>query len=655
MRRAAQALAARLAAASAKLAAPGATMCGQAAPGRHGPGAAAAAAAAATVLAAGAQWGLAEAPHPAREQQPKAEQQQGQDGQQAECPTCPDVSLEDQPVAISNSATAQWRVFTDMGRELVQQGRHGEAERYFKKAVEMAREGFGEDDPHMASACNNLAEFYRIRRQYDAAEPLYRQALEVLTRAYGLHDARVAFALHNLGGFYLSQRKLEQAAECYEQALKMKLEVLGTGHSETSNSMYHLAEVRWQQGQHDAAVRLMEHSLEIMEAQGVGATPGCVRRRSRLAEMLLERDRVEDAEKLLRNILGYVVSTQGLEHANYANAAENLAAALQRKGQWEEARELMHKALETRSTHVGARHPVVAITLRKLAELELAAADAEEAAAAAAGQGSSSSDAAPAAAQSSSSKASGKAGGKGSPAAAPQLPLKDRERRQAVAIAEEALSISQQAYGESLEWRRRQGQPESGGLLGWLRPKPTLAALRRPQRPDSAALEVGHCLHTLSHAHAAVAQPAAAATDLEAGLKLLDDAFPEAAAARAVRVDEPEEQRADQQEVSAPPSRGAAGSRNGSNGSSNSSGEGSSSEEEDGGNSGGGADVNAQAAANLAAAVSAKEAARAQRVEQARKQLACAMLAELLVLAAGGEADLAAVQERWAQEGCAAS
>lgn len=109
MRRAAQALAARLAAASAKLAAPGTTMCGQAAPGRHGPGAAAAAVAAATVLAAGAQWGLAEAPHPAREQQPKAEQQQGQDGQQAECATCPDVSLEDQPVAISNSATAQVR------------------------------------------------------------------------------------------------------------------------------------------------------------------------------------------------------------------------------------------------------------------------------------------------------------------------------------------------------------------------------------------------------------------------------------------------------------------------------------------------------------------------------------------------------------------
>lgn len=46
------------------------------------------------------------------------------------------------------------------------------------QAVEKAREGFGPDDPHMASACNNLAEFYRLRRQYDKAEPLYTQVGE---------------------------------------------------------------------------------------------------------------------------------------------------------------------------------------------------------------------------------------------------------------------------------------------------------------------------------------------------------------------------------------------------------------------------------------------------------------------------------------------
>lgn len=173
--------------------------------GRSSRAAVASAAASAAVLAT-AHWALAEAA-----QQPQHKHQQDEDGQEDACKECPEgVQLEEQPVAISNSATAQasrccsglwlraaaactpggctlpvaialalghavrcssvplqpfslgkrgaavhdsftcitlsppptpqqWRVFTDMGRELVQQGRHGEAERYFKKAVEMAR------------------------------------------------------------------------------------------------------------------------------------------------------------------------------------------------------------------------------------------------------------------------------------------------------------------------------------------------------------------------------------------------------------------------------------------------------------------------------------------------------------------------------------
>jgi hypothetical protein len=44
------------------------------------------------------------------------------------------------------------------------------------QALELAAQGFGPNDPHVASAANNLAEFYRLRRRYDEAEPLYKQA-----------------------------------------------------------------------------------------------------------------------------------------------------------------------------------------------------------------------------------------------------------------------------------------------------------------------------------------------------------------------------------------------------------------------------------------------------------------------------------------------
>lgn len=36
------------------------------------------------------------------------------------------------------------------------QGKLDEAEKLFLSAIEEAKEGFGEKDPHVASACNNL-------------------------------------------------------------------------------------------------------------------------------------------------------------------------------------------------------------------------------------------------------------------------------------------------------------------------------------------------------------------------------------------------------------------------------------------------------------------------------------------------------------------
>ena len=67
-----------------------------------------------------------------------------------------------------------------MGREMAQQGRHAEAESFLRRALAAARAGWGDDDPHVASAANNLAEFYRLRRRYAEAEPLYKQVTEAL-------------------------------------------------------------------------------------------------------------------------------------------------------------------------------------------------------------------------------------------------------------------------------------------------------------------------------------------------------------------------------------------------------------------------------------------------------------------------------------------
>ncbi|KAJ8427808.1 hypothetical protein Cgig2_029222 [Carnegiea gigantea] len=91
---------------------------------------------------------------------------------------------------ISNEHTSKWRIYTDNGRDLFVQGKLNEAERFFSSALAEARKGFGERDPHVASACNNLAELYRVRKSYDKAEPLYLDAIKILEESFGPEDVR---------------------------------------------------------------------------------------------------------------------------------------------------------------------------------------------------------------------------------------------------------------------------------------------------------------------------------------------------------------------------------------------------------------------------------------------------------------------------------
>jgi tetratricopeptide (TPR) repeat protein len=268
-----------------------------------------------------------------------------------------------------NEGTAQWRIFTDMARDLARQGRQEDAERYLKRALEAAKKGFGETDPHVASACQNLAECYRLQRKYDLAGPLYDQALAILGETYGPRDIRVAFALHNVAGYYFAQKNWDKAAQYYEQALQGKIASVGPGHTETSNTQFHLAEVRWAQGRRKEAIKLAKRSLDAMEQQQA-SDAACTRRRMRLAEMLMEENNFSEAEPLLKKVL----TEAKVEGLGRVPAVEKLARALKELGKYEEAESLLEDAVRRRKEHgggAGAEHPATAAALRNLAEVRL--------------------------------------------------------------------------------------------------------------------------------------------------------------------------------------------------------------------------------------------------------------------------------------------
>ncbi|KAI3725720.1 hypothetical protein L1987_65512 [Smallanthus sonchifolius] len=275
---------------------------------------------------------------------------------------------------VSNIHTSKWRVFTDSGRDFFLQGKLEDAERLFIGALQEARQGFGERDPHVASACNNLAELYRVRKAFDKAEPLYLEAINILEESYGHEDIRVGAALHNLGQFYLVQKELDGARACYERALKIKRRVLGEAHADYAETMYHLGKVLHLKGKGKDAEALIKDSIRILEEGGQGESFLCMRRLQYLVQIYTNSNNITDALNIQRKILHTMEVSKGWESLETVIAAERLALILEsagRQGSLMEAKLLLQRCLDSRRTLLRNDNIQIAANMLHIARVEL--------------------------------------------------------------------------------------------------------------------------------------------------------------------------------------------------------------------------------------------------------------------------------------------
>ncbi|KAL6767837.1 hypothetical protein ACKKBF_B36810 [Auxenochlorella protothecoides x Auxenochlorella symbiontica] len=280
----------------------------------------------------------------------------------APCAPCVPPPSADGP---SNDATAQWRIYTDMGRNLAAQGQLEEAGRYLRRALEMAREGFGPRDPHVGSASHNLAELLRLRGELAAAEPLYREAVALLIEAYGTEDVRVSAALHTLGVLHFQRGAWAPAQACLAQALEVRRRGLGAAHVDTLTTGALLAETQHAAGLARDALRSLRL---VVETQPRPLQPAGLRRAGRLAEWLLRVAAGEGGgggeastallEEAGRHLLACVEALSSAPPAalpGLRRAAEERAASLQARGFPDAARALAAAVLEAAEREAGGR------------------------------------------------------------------------------------------------------------------------------------------------------------------------------------------------------------------------------------------------------------------------------------------------------------
>jgi len=119
-----------------------------------------------------------------------------------------------------------WESQMAVGAKAYQEGHYGDAEKSFVAAVKEA-EGFGPDDPRLATSLNNLAEVYRAQGRYGEAEPLDKRALAIWEKALGPEHPDVATSLENYAALL---RKTNREAEA--ATMEARVKAIRTRHRE---------------------------------------------------------------------------------------------------------------------------------------------------------------------------------------------------------------------------------------------------------------------------------------------------------------------------------------------------------------------------------------------------------------------------------------
>ena len=273
-----------------------------------------------------------------------------------------EVTPLDAPIAAAyptaaNKATAQWRVYTDIARDLSGRGEHEEAGKYLRRALKEAVAGFGKDDPHVAAALNNLAELYRLQRRWDEAERLYTDAARALEKHYGPGHPAAATATHNLGGCKLARGDHAGAYKTYAAAAEKKAASLGVQHPDYAQTLFHMAEAKRAGGDHEACAVLLERSVRVLDECGQSDSAQSLRRMERLAQVRGELlgDHVT-AERLRSKVLEarIRISRAHGDHTQGKRGTVRDLASSQRRAAVAAAHEARAKSLESAGRRTDA-------------------------------------------------------------------------------------------------------------------------------------------------------------------------------------------------------------------------------------------------------------------------------------------------------------
>lgn len=211
-----------------------------------------------------------------------------------------------------------------MARICKYQQRYAEAEKFYKRSLEITKQLVGENHPDVATHLNNLALLYLEKDHPIEAESLLIQVLEMRKKILGEDHPDLAITQHHLAHLYDTQCRYNEAEPLHLQALKTRIYWLGEEHPDVASSLNDLAYLHYCQGHYSQAEPLFMKALKIRESC-LGKDHIEVKNSlNNLVVFYLKQERYSEAEPLMRRLLKILQRKLGSKHPETIDCQESL-------------------------------------------------------------------------------------------------------------------------------------------------------------------------------------------------------------------------------------------------------------------------------------------------------------------------------------------
>jgi CHAT domain-containing protein/tetratricopeptide (TPR) repeat protein len=299
-------------------------------------------------------------------------------------------------------------LLTNLGRNLVQQQRHAEAEPLLRRALAQAEAARPQRPDQVQEALNRLGQVLLARgRQKDAvelfqrrlallqaappadatlqpvaqynlglalmaagrfgeAESQQRQAIAGFERTGGQATPEFATALRAAAASALSLGRYEEGERLTRRALDVYARLPETPRRQVVETQAGLGIALYDQGQVVAAEEVQRQALAALEAIALPNDPGVADLLHDLSATLVARGQYPEAEALQRRALATAERDGDRRDRWVAKYAAGLAAVLQAQGRAAEAEPLLRRALDIDQRRLGRDHLITAVDRENL-------------------------------------------------------------------------------------------------------------------------------------------------------------------------------------------------------------------------------------------------------------------------------------------------